>query len=398
MSKKVLIITQNFYPVIGSAGNRMKNIFQLLNEHNIETTVLTTEPAYPNKVLYKNEKFWDDATLNGETKKIIRIPINKKKYSNRIVGRLLFYLEIMIRFAMSLWSLRKNKFDIIYVSTPPIFIVGSAFFGKIVNKSKLILEVRDLWPDSLIGVNTFNNKAIVNIFRILEKSMYKQADFIVINSMGFKNHIKRHLKGKNTPLIYLPNGPRQNEIVKAKRSDGEFTVVYTGNLGLAQDIDRLKLISKLLHQKKIHFEVIGYGFWTEEFKIFLNENKLSSVHVRQPTTRKESLELIENSDVAIAFLNDKDVFSTVLPGKVIDYMTCKTPIIAGVKGIAAETIIENNIGFVFERDDMQGMIRQIEELKKDANLMKQLEENCLSTVKTKFLWDNNIENLLEILT
>src|SRR5690625_2322916 len=147
MSKKVLIITQNFYPVIGSAGNRMKNIFQLLNEHNIETTVLTTEPAYPNKVLYKNEKFWDDATLNGETKKIVRIPINKKKYSNRIVGRLLFYLEIMIRFAMSLWSLRKNKFDIIYVSTPPIFIVGSAFFGKIVNKSKLILEVRDLWPD-----------------------------------------------------------------------------------------------------------------------------------------------------------------------------------------------------------------------------------------------------------
>src|SRR5690625_7050567 len=115
MSKKVLIITQNFYPVIGSAGNRMKNIFQLLNEHNIETTVLTTEPAYPNKGLYKNEKLRDDATLNGETKKIIRIPINKKKYSNRIIGRLLWYLEIMIRFALSLWSLRINKIVDIYL-------------------------------------------------------------------------------------------------------------------------------------------------------------------------------------------------------------------------------------------------------------------------------------------
>src|SRR5690625_7849341 len=99
-----------------------------------------------------------------------------------------------------------------------------------------MLEVMDLWPESVIAVNTFNNKAIVNIFRILEKSMYKQADFIVINSMGFKNHIKRHLKGKNTTLIYLPNDPMKNEIVKAKRRDGEVTVDYTVKHALAQEI------------------------------------------------------------------------------------------------------------------------------------------------------------------
>ncbi|QGS69576.1 hypothetical protein CV093_18725 [Oceanobacillus sp. 143] len=69
MKKKVLIMTQNFYPVIGSAGNRMKNIYQLLNEFDIDADVLTTEPAYPNKNLYKDRSFWDDESLNLETKK-----------------------------------------------------------------------------------------------------------------------------------------------------------------------------------------------------------------------------------------------------------------------------------------------------------------------------------------
>src|SRR5690625_3269681 len=131
MKKKVLIITQNFYPVIGSAGNRMKNIFQLLNENNIETSILTTEPAYPNKNLYKNREFWDDEKLNGEKKKIIRIPTHSNTFTNKLLERLFFYIEIMFRFLAEIWKHRKITYDFIYVSTPPIFIVFSALIGRV---------------------------------------------------------------------------------------------------------------------------------------------------------------------------------------------------------------------------------------------------------------------------
>ena len=391
-------MTQNFYPVIGSAGNRMKNLFQLLNENDIETNVLTTEPAYPNKNMYKDNDFWDDEDLNKEKNRVIRIPINNNNFSNHIINRLFFYLEIMFRFLVVLWRGRKSKYDFIYVSTPPIFIVFSAFVGRLLFKNcKLILEVRDLWPDSLVGVKTFDNKLIINCFRFLEKRMYRNADFIVINSLGFKEHIESKLHGKKIPIVYLPNGPRSNEIVQSRDYHSEFRVVYTGNLGLAQDVDRLKVIAKMLNEKNIRLDVIGYGIRTEEFTNFLTVNNLSNVHVNKPTTRKKSLQLIGNSNIAIAFLNDEEVFSTVLPGKVIDYMTCKTPIIAGVKGIAAETITENNAGFVFDQDDMDGMVEQIEELKNNSELLVELGENCLQTVKKEFLWEQNIDNLLEII-
>ncbi|GIO26915.1 glycosyltransferase family 4 protein [Ornithinibacillus bavariensis] len=397
MTKKVLIMTQNFYPVIGSAGNRMKNIFQLLNKNNIETRVLTIEPSYPNKNLYKNKEFWDDEELNNETKNIIRVPIKNKKFSSSIFSRLFFYLEIMVRFIVTLWKIRKEKFDYILVSTPPIFIVFSAFIGKFLTKSKVILEVRDLWPDSLLGVKAFDSRLTIRFFRYLERRMYQKADAIVINSKGFEKHITDKIRHAEKPIVYIPNGPRENEITSNREFDREFSVVYTGNIGLAQDIDRLKAIAKSLHEHNIVFNVIGYGIKAGDFADYLEKNNLIGVRVYKPTTRKKSLDLIRQSNIAIAFLNDEGVFSTVLPGKIIDYITCKTPVVAGVKGTAAELINNNKVGFAFESRDVDKMIHKIIELKQDSNKLKELAENCEKVVKQEFLWETNISKLIGII-
>lgn len=395
MAKKVLIMTQNFYPVIGSAGNRMKNIFQLLNENNIEADVLTTVPAYPNKNLYKDSIFWDDETLNNSTQ-ITRVPIKNKHFSNRMISRLWFYLEIMYRFLKAAWKLRKENYGYILVSTPPIFIVFSALVAKKILRTKLILEVRDLWPDSLVGVKAFNSKWIIKVFRFLERKMYRKADYIIINSQGFENHIKRNLK-HSTSLIYLPNGPRQNEIIFKKSYHGQFRVVYTGNLGLAQDVDRLKRIARLLSEKNIRMDIIGYGMRTDEFIAYLKEQDIQTVHVHKPTTRKKSLKLIENSNLALAFLNDDDVFSTVLPGKIIDYMACRTPIVAGVKGVAAELIHVNKVGFIYDRKDVHQMVEKIVELRDNPQMLEQLGENCTKTIMQQFVWEKNINKLTGII-
>lgn len=397
MTKKVLIMTQNFYPVIGSAGNRMKNIFQLLNENNIETDVLTIDPAYPNKNMYANDEFWDDEELN-HTKQIIRVPIKNKKFSNQIVSRLFFYLEIMYRFIIMMFRLRKENYDYILVSTPPIFIVFPAMLGKLLFKSKLILEVRDLWPDSLIGVKAFDHNIIIRIFRFLEKRMYRTADYIIINSKGFEDHIKSKLK-KKKPILYLPNGPRVKElnIVKKTNKDNDFRIVYAGNLGLAQDIDRLKKIAKMFHNNNIRFDVLGYGMKTTDFTEYLDKHNLSNVHVHHPTTRKRSLHLIKDCDLAIAFLNEVDVFSTVLPGKIIDYMTCQTPIVAGMKGIAAQTIENNKIGYTFSESDIEKMISKVLHLKNNPGELDELSGNCITAISNEFIWENNIQRLINLL-
>ncbi|WP_058308674.1 glycosyltransferase family 4 protein [Gracilibacillus massiliensis] len=396
MKKKVLIITQNFYPAIGSAGNRMKNIFQLLSQEKIDVEVLTIEPSYPNKNMYKDRMFWDEEDVNQQEDKITRVPIKSRKFTNKLLSRLFFYLEIMYRFILELWKRRKEDYDYLYVSTPPIFIVLSALIGRKLIRSKLILEVRDLWPDSLLGVKSFDKKWIINIFRFLEKKMYRTADIIVINSQGFKKHIEEKLK-KPKDIIYLPNGPREDELQAKKLNHTNFKVIYAGNLGLAQDIDRLKQVASELNKHQIHFDVLGYGMRTTEFKEFIDQEHLTYVEMHEPTTRKQSLNLIRNADLSIAFLNDEEVFTTVLPGKVLDYMTCETPIIAGVKGIAADLIKENETGFVYNSVDALPLIEKILEIRENPVILEQLQRNCTNVVTQHFLWEHNIKRLVDII-
>ncbi len=72
----------------------------------------------------------------------------------------------MYRFIFELWRRRKDGYDYLYVSTPPIFIVFSAWLLRRPMKAKIILEVRDLWPDSLTGVKSFDQKWIIRFFSV----------------------------------------------------------------------------------------------------------------------------------------------------------------------------------------------------------------------------------------
>lgn len=128
MTKKVLVISQHFYPEIGSAGNRMKNVYKLLKENDYDVDVLTTEPTYPNKKIYSDKQFWDDDSLDEEND-VTRVKVANRKYSRSIINRLWYYLEIAFRMILFILFDRK-KYDVIFVTSPPIFIAVVGLVAK----------------------------------------------------------------------------------------------------------------------------------------------------------------------------------------------------------------------------------------------------------------------------
>ncbi|MEH7275902.1 glycosyltransferase WbuB, partial [Neobacillus vireti] len=85
--KRVLIISQHFYPEIGSHANRIKHLYIQLKKRDFDVTIFTTEPSYPNKKIYEGWDFWDEPSLNFEIDNIVRIGIKNRKYSNSIFNR-----------------------------------------------------------------------------------------------------------------------------------------------------------------------------------------------------------------------------------------------------------------------------------------------------------------------
>ncbi|WP_255473047.1 glycosyltransferase family 4 protein [Rummeliibacillus sp. SL167] len=396
MSKsRILIITQNFYPEIGSHANRMTNLFQLLKQEGYDVSVLTTEPSYPNKHIYEDKKFWDNKSLDNE-EKIHRVKVKNRKYALNMLNRLIHYLEISMKMLLFI-LFQKQKFDIVLVTTPAIFIAFVGLIAKLRYRAKFILDVRDLWPESLKGVGVFDNALIIKFFSLLEIFLYKKSNHIIINSIGFKDYIVKKAKINPDKITYLPNAARLYELQPAYKFHKNFRVIYTGNIGLAQDVEFLKDLIRKLDKQHIQITIVGYGQKKNDLIHFIKENRLHNVSIVNPTTRAECLALNAKHDVGILSLNNNEVFETVLPGKLIDYMMSGIPVVAAVSGYSKEIIETYQTGFVSEKRDAYEIVKKILLLKYNPDLREKTASNGLKLIQSHFIWEKNIKILTSLL-
>ncbi|KQU24756.1 glycosyl transferase [Bacillus sp. Leaf13] len=397
--KSVLMIVQNFYPEIGSAGNRMKNVYLNLKRSGYEVTVITLKPSYPHQSLYQDAHFWDEVDI--EEKDIIRIQPDKvKRYTSNMWRRLLHYLEAMWLFIYTIIRLEK-KYDYVFVTTPPIFPILAALIAKKKMKAKLITDVRDLWPESLQGVGVFANKWILKLAFFLERKIYQHSNQIIINSPGFRDYIIS--KGvKNDDIQFIPNSLTADELNLKKRlppiSENRIKVVYTGNIGLAQDIKKLIAVAeKLKEHKQIEFTIIGYGYRMSEVQDEIASKGLTNIRVIKAMNRRVTLNEVSSSHIAYVSLVEKDVFDKVLPGKIIDYMCVGKPIVGDVSGRARQVISEAQCGMVANSRKVDEISQHILTMASEKALREELGENGHRYAEQNFLWSKNIQGLINVM-
>ncbi|ARJ51490.1 glycosyltransferase family 4 protein [Staphylococcus lutrae] len=391
MKRKILIISQNFYPELGSAANRMKKIFEQLNQRGFSPIVLTTEPSYPNKTLFKNRAYFDSESLNAlEGTQIHRIRMKFDKQHPNLCYRLLYYLELMIK--VKAYLKQKIAFDNIYVTSPNIFLAWATLFFKTDRKAKYFLEIRDLWPDSFLGVGALQLKWTFPLLKFLEKKMYQSADEIVVNNPYFEQHIKAMI-GETSSFIYLPNAFTKDEVqVQQKRP--YFSVIYSGNLGYAQNVEQLIDIARQLNQAHIHFTVMIYGVHAHQFRQVVKNEGLSYVHLIPPMKRTPCLKMISEHHVSLSILKPTGVFMNVMPGKVMDSICCGTPVVCNLGAPVDQLIQQYGVGYAKAHASTEDIIAYIKQLKNDHETLTQTISHTVKLRDEALMWERNIEKLI----
>ncbi|KMT63383.1 glycosyltransferase family 4 protein [Paenilisteria newyorkensis] len=394
--KKILLISQNFYPEIGSAANRMKQLFRLFRQ-DYDTTLFTTEPQYPNRDMYEQEKFWD---ADLEDANIVRVKTRTSKYEANMILRFLLYLETLCRFIWKILT-EKQSFDVVYVSSPPISIALAGLIAKRKMKAKLIVDIRDLWPETLKGVGKFTSPIFLHIAYRLEKRIYKKADEIIVNSERFATYMIE--QGVDPAKItFVPNSLTQEEFdLGAKKRpliNEPLTVIYTGNIGLAQELASfIRMADYFQDNPHVRFKMIGYGANYQKLVDSVKEKDLKNVNVSPPDTRANVLHELAQADVAFVSLVPHPVFETVIPGKIVDYMGIGLPIIGMVSGYSKDVINASETGFIFGHDKEQEMYRGLCHLIQDHELRKRLHQNGLAFAKENYNWQENFKRIEKII-
>jgi len=358
----VFLITQYFPPEIGAAATRWGDYTDILVKQGHRVTVLCEMPNYPLGEYFPGYKRqWVKREYISPNLTVIRSftwATDRRSIIKKLGNYLIFMLSGLIN------ALKVKNYDILIISSPPLF---SGVIGAIIAKIKSIhffLDVRDLWPESVTSLGEVKSKLIIRLGKKLESFIYKSTTGYILAVPGFKKYFtENHPSQIKKSMVELINGVSRTFIELAQQNDRipdkKFTVLYSGNMGLAQGLDTVIKSAKILQKYPINFCFVGDGVKLESLKAKSNQMNLDNVSFF-PSQKKESLiQIIKKASVCLVPLKNESLFRHAIPSKLYEYMACSRPVIVSIEGEVEKIIKKANSGLIAIPEDADSIAKQI---------------------------------------
>ncbi len=387
---RILFLSHYFPPEINAPATRTFEYCKQWVEHGHEVTVISCTPHHPmGKVYpgYKN-KFYQVEEKDGiKAIKVLTYVTAKSGFLKR-TWNYVFYMLMVIFIAPFI-----AKADVV-ISTSPQFFNGLAgYFVSRIKRCPWVLEIRDLWPESILAVGAIKNKSAIKLLEWLEKFVYRKADHIIPVTFAFKRHIEKH-GGDANKITVIRNGvsfdlfklqQRNNEFARSVGVDGKFVVSYVGTHGLAHGLSViLDAAEKLKHKPEIIFLMIGDGAEKKKLLEEKSRRQLDNVIMLDQQPKQEMPNIWSISDVSLVLLKKQNLFLTVTPSKIFETMAMKKPIVLGVRGESQALIEEGNAGICIEPENVDELVTAVVKLYEDADAYHQYAENGYVYVQQHF--------------
>uniref|UniRef100_A0A7C3RWL1 Glycosyltransferase WbuB n=1 Tax=Dictyoglomus thermophilum TaxID=14 RepID=A0A7C3RWL1_DICTH len=283
-------------------------------------------------------------------------------YSRNDWRRVINMLSYSIRSYKVAKKINIEKPDIIIGSSVHLFAVFIAYLLSKKYKTPFIMEVRDLWPQTLIDMGVSKWHPFVILLGILEKFLYKKADKIIVLLPKANEYIE-NLGISPEKIVWIPNGvdlERFNfdiECIDLRIDKKNFVITYTGAIGKANNLDTLLETARILKDNypEIKFLLVGNGTEKERLIQIAKENNLKNVEFRDPVPKNEIAKIINKSDVLILLVRDSPLYKYGISfNKLFDYLASGKPIIFSSNSIN-NPVEEAKAGITVPPDNPQAL-------------------------------------------
>lgn len=363
-TKRLLFLTLGKIDSIKDSGI-YNDLAEELSNH-IETTILCPhERRYGYKSNFITEgkvSIYQQLTLN----------IQKTKKFEKVLST--FLVEYFMIF-MFLRKLRLNKFDILLVSTPPIFLHNFFKVFKSFNpEARIYLLLKDIYPQNAVDLGFMRKDNLFYKYsRKVERRIYAISDRIGCMSQGNIKYISTHNPEVAGKLELNPNSINLNKYPTKKRispqiNPNKLKLIYGGNLGKPQNPTLIcDFISRLEDLENIEFNICGNGTGFLQIKDFIERNEILKTNLVSNLNKQDYFKLLEKSDVGLVFLDNNFTIPNY-PSRIIDYIYFELTIISITDSNTdiTELIETNNLGYCFTDSNSQitKAIDQIKEVQK----------------------------------
>ena len=355
---RILIVTNHFFP----ENFRINDLALGLVEKGYDVSVLTGIPNYPEGKIYPGYGFFRNVSEEYRGINIRRVPLIPRG-SGSAFRLILNYISSTLSFCiLAPWVCRKS-YDVIFVfETSPATIGLPAVLLKCLRKTPIVFWVLDLWPDSLTATGALNSKSLLWIIRRIIRGIYKNCDEILISSRGFERSV-RSIGGFNGEVKYFPNWVEpqmektDHSVENAIDLPKGFRILFTGNIGVAQDFPNiLDAADKLKHIKEIQWVIVGSGRQLEWLKSEIVRRGLDSqFHLLGRFPVEMMPHFYGQADALLLPLRKEPIFELTAPGKLQSYMSSGVPVIAALDGEGANIVKEAGCGVACDAGNSQSL-------------------------------------------
>lgn len=391
---RVLLVTSHFFPENFKANDMA---FELAKRGH-EVTVLAPIPDYPQGKFYNGYGFFKKRIeiINGV--KIIRTLIVPRHDGSPKWLALNYLTHTLFSSLTALFLALIKKFDTVLVHESSPVMVGIP--GVIVKRMQHIpmhFWVLDLWPESLEAAGGLINKKILSVFESLTKWLYKNSDTILISSNGFRKSINK-LGDFGPKIKYFPNWVDKSFETslsfKIPTLPEGFNVVFTGNVGEAQDLPHILQAAYQLKHDGINFIIVGDGRKLEWAIEEVRKLNITNVYFPGRFPIEAMPSFFNEADVLFLSLKKQPIFALTVPAKLQAYMSAGKPIVAMIDGEGADVIRNADCGWSVCAEDSIELSKLLRELScMDKNAFKLKGENAKKYCKENYDVDKCIDNL-----
>ncbi len=367
-SKNIWIINQYLStPKLGGGGNRSYFIAKELEKVGHEVTLITSSYSHVPKRNYKI-----DSNFHFEMEEDINLVIVKNIVYKH--GRSVMRIISMFIFCIKLFFIpikKVNQPDFIIVSSISLLPILNAFFFKYryKNRPKVILELRDIWPLSLVELGNYSRfNPFIVLLEWIEKIAYKNSDYVTcVQPLAYK-HVEK-IANRSVKFSHVPNGihiasiEKKDDIsneVKLLIPNNKFIIGYTGAIGVANAMEYFIDAANNCVDPDIYFVVVGEGYQKEELQKKVTGKNIIFI---PPIPKSQIQSVLIFFDVLYLGSRKEKIYEFGISAiKTYEYMFARKPILrSGI--IAKDEIVESGCGIAVNSEDSFAILSGIKKIK-----------------------------------
>ncbi len=294
----------------------------------------------------------------------INVHWGSMKYSNNMN----FFKRIMSFLAFIFYVVKvgyKLDIDVIIASSTPLTVGIPALFLKKIKKTKLVFEVRDVWPQLPVAIGAIKSKLLIKILKKIESKIYINSEKIIALSDGMKNEIQKTENEKSKIVVITNLCDIKNFNINKKTSKkfkAEFLgikdeplIVYAGSFGKINNAAYLVEIAaeSKKFNKNIKFLMAGHGY---QKNFILDKSKKlnllnNNLFLLDPMPKKDLPLLLSSATIVASLFIDLPEMENNSANKFFDGLASGKPLMLNYGGWQSRLLKKNNAGFTIPNDN-----------------------------------------------